>query len=113
MKAIVAGGRDFVATREDEIWLRNIVDTLGVTEIVSGTARGADRFGEKIAQLEGIPIKRFPARWEQFGKGAGFKRNIEMAKYADALIVFPGGNGTAHMRRIAEEWGLDVIPRYK
>ena len=111
MKVVVAGGRDFVPTMEDRMWLWEELTTLQCTEVVSGTARGADKFGEDVAKEMGLPVKRFPADWTTFGKGAGFKRNEEMANYADAVILFPGGNGTKHMKRMAETYKRTLIER--
>ena len=91
-----------------------IVDSeFDITEVVSGGARGADLLGERWAKDHGIPVKRFPAKWNRqpdgsYDKGAGFKRNEEMARYADALIAMPGGNGTADMIRRARNHGLKV-----
>lgn len=70
-----------------------------ITEIVSGTARGADRCGEELARQYNIPLKQFPADWDTHGKKAGYLRNTQMAQYADAaLIVWDGvSRGTRHM----------------
>lgn len=103
MKVIVAGGRDFVGTESDKAWLRSKFNQICVTEVVSGTARGADRFGEIVAEEANIPIKKFPANWKKYGKSAGFRRNETMAEYADGVILFPGGKGTDHMKRIAKK----------
>ena len=31
-----------------------------------------------------------------------------MAQYADAVVLFPGGRGTAHMRNAARSHGLKI-----
>ena len=85
MKVIVAGSRDF----KDYALLKEFLDKLvifrsGFTEIVSGTASGADKLGERYAQEHNLAIKRFPADWEKYGKAAGHIRNRQMAEYADA-----------------------------
>jgi hypothetical protein len=51
-----------------------------------------------------------PALWDQFGKSAGFRRNVEMAEYADALVLVWDGKsrGSGHMLRIAQERGLQI-----
>jgi hypothetical protein len=79
-------------------------------EIVSGTAYGADKLGERYAIEKGYPIKKFPADWDKYGKSAGYKRNEEMAKYADSLIVFWDGKskGTKHMIDLANRYGLKI-----
>lgn len=105
MKLIVAGGRDYQFTAKD----RTFLDSLeGVTEVVSGVASGADAQGEEWAKNRGLPVARFPANWKAHGRGAGPRRNIRMAAYADALALFPGGRGTISMRREAEKRELVI-----
>lgn len=45
------------------------------------------------------------------GKAAGYIRNTEMAKNADALVAFWNGQslGTKHMIATAEQLGLSVL----
>lgn len=101
MKTIIAGSRGIKNYDDvlDGIYKANWV----LEEVVSGTAKGVDSFGERYASYIGIPIKRFPANWEKHGKSAGYKRNVEMAKYADAVIVIWDGKskGAKHMIDIA------------
>jgi len=59
----------------------------------------------------GLKIKSFPAKWERYGKSAGMKRNLQMAMYADACILFPGGRATANMKELAITSKLKVIER--
>jgi len=56
----------------------------------------------------GYPVAKFPADWNKFKKSAGYKRNVEMAENADALIAFYDGKskGTGHMIDIAKEKNL-------
>lgn len=70
-----------------------------VIEIVSGGARGFDRLGERLAHEYGIPLKRFPADWDTFGKRAGYMRNAEMGQYGNGLLAMWDGSsrGTKHM----------------
>lgn len=109
MKVIVAGGRDYRPTRSAWFWLRDTLYSLDCTEVVSGGANGADTMGEKIAERLGFPVKRFAADWNKHGKAAGPMRNEQMAQYADACVLFPGGRGTADMRARAIAHGLKVI----
>lgn len=84
--------------------------------IVSGTARGADKLGERYAQERGFEIRRFPANWSRDGNAAGPIRNALMADNADALIAFWDGQsrGTKNMIDNAREKGLAVrIINYK
>ena len=70
-----------------------------ITEVISGTATGADQRGEMWAALHGIPLRRMPAAWEQHGNVAGRIRNRAMAEIATHGLGFwhSESNGTAHM----------------
>ena len=87
-RLVVAGSRDF----DDYALLSAELDKLLVGKtnitIVSGTARGADRLGERYAAEHNLRIERFPAEWEKYHKGAGPIRNMKMVQSADAVIVF-------------------------
>ena len=103
-RLIIAGGRGYNLTEKDG----EILNKLGtVLEVVSGGCRGVDRDGEKWAKANGIPIKRFNANWA-LGPKAGPLRNAEMAEYATAAILFPGGKGTKSMEEIARLADLDL-----
>jgi hypothetical protein len=105
VRTIVAGSRDFT----DYALLEQTLDRHKITVLISGTARGADQLGERYANSHGIPVERFPANWNYHGKSAGFKRNMEMAQKAEALIAFWNGSpGTSHMIDIAKAYGLVV-----
>jgi hypothetical protein len=110
MKVIIAGGRSF---NDYKLLCEKCDKALSLKsdiEIVSGTANGADKLGEKYAKEKGYSVKQFPANWDKYGKGAGYIRNEEMAKYSDALIAFWDGQskGTKHMIDLANRYGLMV-----
>jgi len=109
MKVIVAGGRDFIPETEHWDYMEDFIEHNLVSMIVSGKARGADKFGEDFAYRYDVGIAEFPADWDTHGKSAGYIRNAEMADYADALIAFPGGKGTANMIEVAKKKGLKVF----
>lgn len=117
-RIIIAGGRDFTNYSLLKEKVDNIISDKRKTHqiyIVSGKARGADSFGEKYANENGLNIMEFPADWDKHGKSAGYKRNLEMAENADALIAFWDGEsqGTKHMIDIAKEKNLPTrIIRY-
>ena len=109
-KVIIAGTRtfqdyDFLCERCDFFFSETTP-----TAILCGEARGADELGKRYAKEHGIPVMSFPADWEKFGKSAGYRRNAEMARNADALIAFWDGSshGTKHMIGLAHELGLPV-----
>jgi predicted TIM-barrel fold metal-dependent hydrolase len=99
MKVIIAGSRGFnnygkLCDEVDDI----LKGRTNIT-IISGTAKGADRLGERYAEERGYNLLRFPANWDKHGRSAGYKRNLEMAKAADICICFWDGHsrGTEHM----------------
>ena len=107
MKVIIAGSR--TATYQNVMdALTNCHFSCDATEIVSGTAGGADTHGESVAHTMKIPVKRFPAQWATHGKAAGPIRNAEMASYADALIAVWDGKsrGTKNMIENAQKNNL-------
>jgi hypothetical protein len=110
MKVIIAGSRTFkdldLLTKTCDYYLQNQADV----EIVSGTAAGADTLGEMYALTRNYKVTRFPADWNKYGRAAGYIRNEEMAKNADALIAFWDGisKGTEHMINIAKKYNLKI-----
>ena len=124
VRIIIAGSRSF----DDYIKLKTAMyDTICDLKksngeelnikIISGTARGADKLGERYANEYGYEVVRFPANWDRLGKRAGYVRNAEMAKYAvsdgsiGVLVACWDGasKGTKHMIDLANKYGLEVL----
>ena len=112
-RVIIAGTRDFndyqlLCDKCDAILSAKRQDSNIV--IVSGTARGADRLGERYARERGYQIRQFPADWLNDEKKAGPIRNAKMADNADALIAFWDGQsrGTKNMIETAKRKGLVI-----
>ena len=118
MKVVIAGSRSI--TDEKLVFAHILSSPFEITEVVSGTAKGIDKLGEKWANEHNIPIKRFPAEWKNLTKEplkiingpygkynalAGFNRNIDMANYADAAIILIQNNssGSEHMLKEMEK----------
>ena len=105
-KVIIAGSRSFsdydLLKKHADYMLSRIQEPI---EIVSGGATGADALGERYAQEKGLEIEYYPADWDKYGKSAGYIRNKQMARNADALIAFWDGTskGTKHMIDIARK----------
>lgn len=97
-RVIIAGSRSFanyeMLKANMNRLLQNISDEIS---IVCGTARGADRLGEKYAKENGFHVAYFPADWERYGKAAGYIRNREMAQNADALVAFWDGESRGRL----------------
>lgn len=114
MKLIIAGGRDFtnypaLIASIKELLHKEHTPVYELT-IISGMARGADSLGVRLARDYNIPLIEMPADWYKYGKSAGYKRNMEMAKIATHLLAAWDGysKGTGHMINIAKERKLKV-----
>lgn len=105
IKVIIAGSRDIIDYAIHYVIKAIEQSKFDITEVVSGGARGIDWCGEKWAEANDVPIKRFLPQWNDHGKQAGILRNIQMAEYADALIAIWDGQsrGTRHMIHEAQK----------
>lgn len=112
MKIIIAGSRTI--TQYDILEYAIQQSGLTISEVVSGCANGVDKLGMMYARNNNLPLKKFPVDWNQFGKSAGFKRNIDMAKYADALLAIwdQQSRGTLHMIQTAKKHNLIVYTHF-
>jgi hypothetical protein len=106
-KAIVCGGRDF----SDRKMVFAVLDKLDVGHVIEGGAKGADSLAREWAIARCRPFTEYTANWAEHGRGAGPRRNAEMLteQFIDAVVAFPGGRGTDHMRALAGGQGLPVI----
>ena len=109
MKTIIAGSRSI--RDMGHLVAAILVCPWDITTVISGTATGVDTLGEEWARENGIPVERFPADWNKYGKSAGVIRNRQMAERADALVALWDGNsrGTGHMIQAAHKAGLEVM----
>lgn len=85
-----------------------------ITEVISGTCRGPDQFGERWAERNGVLVTRMPASWQTELRAAGIRRNIRMAEYAGpdgaVIAVWDGkSRGTKHMFEYARSQGMKVF----
>ena len=110
LKVIVAGGRDFqdfdLLTKKLDILFSKRADVV----IISGMAKGADSLAVKYAEENKLRVSEFPAKWAKHGNASGFRRNIEMARFADACVCFWNGKsvGTKHMIDTAKRMNLKL-----
>ena len=63
----------------------------GLTEIVSGGARGIDACAKEYAQKNKIKITEFLPEYDKYGKVAPLKRNLQIIEYSDMMIAFWDG----------------------
>ncbi len=115
MKIIVAGSRTFDDYRLLESKLDYLFQNIHPV-IICGEAKGADLLGKKYAREKGLECISFPAKWEEDGKSAGYKRNELMGQIADGLVAFwdRKSKGTKHMIEYMLSLGKEVrIIKYK
>ena len=106
----IIGSRTFT----DYDRLVTICDSLEITGIVSGGARGADSLAEKYAKERNIPLTVIPADWEKYGRSAGFIRNTYIVEKADEVLAFWDGKspGTKHSIELAKKLGKKTNIQY-
>ncbi len=69
----------------------------GVTEIVSGGAKGVDTCAAQYAEEHRLKLTVFLPDYARYNRGAPLKRNEQIAEYADEALIFWDGKsrGTA------------------
>mgnify|MGYP001591945783 CR=1 FL=1 len=110
-RVLICGDRNWT----DGVRILNVLhDHLPCEVVISGTARGADSLGEAAASTLEIPVLRFPAEWEKYGRAAGPIRNQQMLTEGkpDIVLAFHDNivksKGTADMIKRAMRAGLKV-----
>jgi predicted Rossmann fold nucleotide-binding protein DprA/Smf involved in DNA uptake len=112
-RVVIAGCRDYT-NYEDlkeyvDMCLSNIREDNEIV-IVSGGAKGADSLGERYASENGFKVELHLADWDKYGRGAGPRRNKEMAEVSDFVICFWDGKsrGTKSMIEYAKQLNKPV-----
>jgi hypothetical protein len=114
VKCIIAGSRTITLPSHVYEAMTTCPFVLDITEVVCGCAAGPDVIGRGWAKDHGVPFVEFPAGWRDrdggYDPGAGFKRNGEMAEYADALVAVwdMKSKGTIDMVHRARQRDLQV-----
>lgn len=109
-RVLVCGSRHYRDRRRVYQVLDAAVERLGLTSILQGGARGADRLAFEWAGERGIPRETIKADWDGLGRAAGPIRNQKMVdEKPDIVIAFPGGDGTKDLLARAEYAGIRVI----
>jgi hypothetical protein len=112
MRWIITWGRDF---DDYEVLKRAAGKAIRPGDvIISGGAKGADSLGELFAERNNLELERYPAEWDKYGKGAGFRRNHRMSLIADGCLAFWDGKsgGTKNMIENAHKARLTTLVVY-
>lgn len=92
IKLSVIGSRSF----QNELLLNDTLGSLNdsIGLIISGGAKGADKFAEKWAIQNKVPFKPILPEWDKFGKAAGIKRNRLIVEESDFCLIFWDGKSS-------------------
>ena len=82
----------------------------GVTEIISGGAKGIDTCAKKYALSNHIKLTEFLPEYEKYGKYAPLKRNIAIIERADLVLAFWDGvsPGTKYVIDNCKNGGIPI-----
>lgn len=85
MKVAVIGSRG--------LWVEDVGAYLppGVTELVSGGAKGIDTCAKEYALSHGLKLTEFLPDYRRYGRAAPLVRNREIVAYADQVLAFWDG----------------------
>lgn len=126
-RVLIYGGRDFGNFHASNLWpaqraireaeYRAGYDFLSASfpdrdvVVIQGGATGADRIGADWAGCSECAMEEYRAEWGRWGRAAGSLRNHRMLSEGkpDIAVQFPGGRGTADMRRRLQAAGIPII----
>lgn len=104
MKLLIVGSRS-IQNFDLAPFVSKDVDT-----IISGGANGVDTLAEEYADKNRLTKLIMRPAYARYGKGAPLKRNEEMVKLADAVLVIWDGKsrGTKYTAEFAKKEGKPV-----
>jgi predicted polyphosphate/ATP-dependent NAD kinase len=110
MRMLACGGRDYSDRHRVYEFLDAWHAEEPITILIAGGANGADALAVDWARYRKVLYRVFAADWEMHGRAAGPIRNQRMIDEGkpDAVVVFPGGRGTADMILRANKAKLPV-----
>jgi hypothetical protein len=107
---LVCGGREFADRDAVHRVLDAVLRKHKAVHVITGCAtRGADGLAVAWAKDRNQTCDVYEADWGRYGDAAGPIRNAEMAMAGcpQAAIAFPGGKGTANMKRQLRNIGIE------
>lgn len=108
MKLGIVGSRNFTDYEKFLVDITNEFLLIDITEVISGGARGTDSLAKKFAEDNNKKYIEYPAKWDIYGKRAGFIRNQHIINASDIIIAFwdgisPGTKMTINLTQKAEK----------
>lgn len=110
MRVAIVGSRDYLNESAVRAYVRALPPG---TVVVSGGARGVDRWAASEAKECGLEVVEYLADWDRYGRRAGMIRNSLIVSDSDKVVAFWDGvsAGTANTIKSARRLGreLEVI----
>lgn len=113
MRVLVCGGRDYFDCNAVYTALDELNSPPGSLIVIHGEATGADVLGAAWGNDFAKQVIAFPANWDRHGRAAGPIRNQQMLDVGkpDIVLAFPGGRGTANMKKLATKAGVPIVEK--
>lgn len=108
----MTGGRDYNDVGIVFDCLTKLNEQFERLVVIHGDADGADTCAYNVCREVGIEQVRVPAAWKKYQRAAGPIRNklmLDLFPSLDLVMAFPGGTGTADMKKQAESREIPVI----
>ena len=82
----------------------------GVSEIVTGGARGVDTCAMQYAEAHSIVLKTFLPDYQRYGRAAPLRRNLQIIEYTDKVLAFWDGEsrGTRYVINECRQRGIPI-----
>ena len=112
MRILVCGSRNWQHKDIIRFCLQYFTFNANIEYVIEGEALGADSLSREAAKDLDIPVLKFPAEWEKYGKAAGPIRNKQMLEEGkpDYILAFHNdiqkSKGTVNMIKQAEKSGI-------
>lgn len=108
IKLGVVGSRDFSSRYLVE---RVVYELPKHVVIVTGGARGVDKWAEDTAKYHNRDVIVHEAQWNKYGKTAGFIRNNVIVRDSDLILAFWDGKspGTRHTIQLSKSLSKPCI----
>ena len=112
MRVLVCGDRNWT---DIEVIRQKLISIPDISVVIEGEARGADRIARQVAEELNIPVEKFPANWDKYGKAAGPIRNQQMLDEGkpDLVLAFhndlENSKGTKDMVIRADKAGVETV----
>lgn len=111
-RILVCGSRDYKDYASFSKTMVRYYTLYGIDCIITGMAKGPDTWAYDFAQEFNIPYECYYAQWRQYGKKAGYVRNMEMLIKGrpNLVLAFYDGvsKGTKNMMLLATQSGVKV-----